>query len=216
MRIVITGADRPMGAALCRGLVGGHDVTAVGARPRPDLELGTVDEYRSVDLRRPEAAHEAVAGGEIVVHAQPNDIPLSTGADAEQELLDVASRGTFVLVNAAREAGIGRIVLVSTIALMQDYPEGYVIEPFWRPNPGPDGASLAPYLAELVCREIARAGKIEVRCLRMGRLDADAGTTAADAVQAVEEALTSDIRGRGYCWQQDHVVSGGRFALDGG
>lgn len=212
MRIAITGADRAMGAALCRQLATEREVIPIGRAETPGPDLGAASAYRCVDLRIPFAAREALRGADALVHAQPHDPVVGDGPDAEQELLDVVSRGTYVLVNAASEAHIGRVVLVSQIALMEDYPEDYRVDAYWLPHPHPDGPSLAPYLAELVCREIARIGKIEAHCLRMGALDAADGTSAADAARAVEEALWGDVRGRGYCWRQDHVVSGGRFA----
>ena len=204
----VTGADRPMGAALCRGLSAAGEVIAIGESPGgPGTDLGGAVAYRSADLR--EGAREALQGAAAVVHAQPHGRPAAEGWAPEAEVLDVLSRGTYVLVQAAREAGIGRIVLVSPMSLMQDYPADYAVEPWWRPRPRPDGESLAPYLAELVCREIARTGAIEVCCLRMGRLDDPEGTSSADAVAAVMEALGREAAAAGYWWHADHVLTGG-------
>ena len=206
--VAVTGADRPMGAALCRGLSAGGEVIAIGGGPRPRDGLGGALEYRRADLRDPGAARQALGGAGLVVHARPHDAPPGEGAAGEARFLDVIGRGTYVLVQAAREAGIGRIVLVSPISLMRDY-EGYAAEPWWRPRPRPDAEGLAPYLAELVCREIARTGAIEVRCLRMGALDDPEGTSSEDAVAAVEAALGSEAAAGGYSWQVDHVLAGG-------
>ena len=186
--VAVTGADLPMGAALCRGLSAEGEVIAIGEASDPPNGLGDARQYRCADLRDPDTAREALRGAGFVVHAQPHDPPPGEGAADEARLLDAISRGTYVLVQAAREAGISRLVLVSPISLMQDYEE-YVAEPWWRPHPRPDGAGLAPYLAELVCREIARTGAIEVRCLRMGPLDDPRGTSSQEAVAAVGEAL---------------------------
>ena len=206
--VAVTGADRPMGAALCRGLSAAGEVIAIGESPAPGTDLGGVD-YRSSDLRLPEGAREALQGAAAVVHAQPHGISPGEASAPEAELLDVISRGTYVLVQTAREAGIGRIVLVSPVSLMHDYPVDYVVEPWWRPRPRPDGESLAPYLAELVCREIARTGAVEVRCLRMGDLDDPEGTSSGEAVQAVATALGREAAVDGYFWSVDHVLTGG-------
>ena len=209
--VVVTGADRPMGAALCRGLSAAGEVNAIGESPGGTDPGGAVD-YRSVDLRLPPGAREALQGAAAIVHAQPHGRSTGETSAPEAELLDVLSRGTYVLVQAAREAGIGRIVLVSPISLMQDYPADYIVEPWWRPRPRPDGESLAPYLAELVCREIARTGAIEVRCLRMGDLDDPEGTSTGNAVGAVSAALQSEAGAGGYSWHVDHVLNSGPFA----
>ena len=210
--VAVTGADQPIGAALCRGLSAGGEVVAIGETPGPGPDLGGAVEYRSADLRLPGGAREALRGAGLVVHALPHGMAMGEGAGREARLLDLLSRGTYVLVQAAREAGIGRIVLVSPISLMQDYLADYVVEPWWRPRPRPDGEALAPYLAEHVCREIARTGAIEVRCLRMGPLDDPRGTSSQEAVAAVAAALRSEAATVGYCWQVDHVLSGGSLA----
>lgn len=210
--VAVTGADRPMGATLCRGLSAGGEVIAVGEASGPPDGLGHALEYRRADLRLPDQARDALDGAGLVVHAQPHDLPPGEGVEGEAGLLDVVSRGSYVLVQAAREAGMQRMVLVTPLSLMQDYLEEYAVESWWRPRPRPDGEGLAPYLAELVCREIARTGAIEVRCLRMGGLDDPLGTSPEDAVAAVAAALGSGAAADGYCWQVDHVVSGGALA----
>lgn len=210
--VAVTGADRPTGAALCRGLSAAGQVIAIGQSPAPGTDLGGAMDYRAADLRLPEAAREALQGAAAVVHAQPHGPSAGEGAAPEAELLDVLGRGTYVLVQTAREAGVGRIVLVSPISLMHDYPADYVVEPWWRPRPRADAESLAPYLAELVCREIARTGAIEVCCLRMGDLDDPEGTSSGDAAAAVSAALRSEAGAGGYSWQVDHVLTGGPFA----
>ena len=198
-----------MGSALCRGLSAGGRVIAIGESPGPATDPGGAVDYRAADLRLPEAARQALQGASALVHAQPHSGSAVEASAPEAEVLDILSRGTYVLVQAAREAGIGRIVLVSPISLMRGYPADYVVEPWWRPCPRPDGESLAPYLAELVCREIARTGAIEVRCLRMGGLGDPEGTSSEAAVAAVAAALRSDAGTGGYCWHVDHVLTAG-------
>jgi len=198
MKIAITGADRPMGALLCQRLAVAHEVVPVGA----------------ADLSLPLAAATAIRSADFLVHAQPNDPGVRQGPHVEAELLERISRGTYVLVQAAVAEHIRRVVLISQMGLFEDIPEQFVVSADWQPRPRPEAASLAPYMAELVCREIARTGKIEAVCLRMGRLDAVDGTSADDAAAAVQSALTLDMSDS-YHWQVQHVVSGGRFAQQG-
>ena len=128
--------------------------------------------------------------------------------DDEQALLDFAARGTYVALTAACAAGIEKAVLLSSLDLVRDYPEEYLVGPQWNALPRADAGSLAPLMAELVGREIARTGKIEVRCLRLGKLDAE--TMADDAVAAVRQALAAERNG--HHWSLAHVASSGRFA----
>lgn len=211
MKVAVTGADRPIGALLCRGLSGPHEVLGLGWGPEGDTVLGQLP-YQRVDLRIPFAARAAIDGVDVIVHAMPYDPPRPDGAGGDQAMLDHVARGTYVLIKAACEVRIGRLVLISQMALMEDYPADFAVREDWIPLPRATGPGLAPYLAELVGREIARIGRLEVICLRLGELNCPQGTSAADAVKAVEGSLWQETPGGGYCWSLRHVVSGGRFA----
>ena len=197
MNVVVTGADRPLGALLCQGLSQGHEVAPAGA---------------GVDLRSPEEVAALLKGAQAIVHALPYQAPLGAGIEAEGELLDLVARSTYVLVRAACEAGIRRLVLISELSILESYLDQYEVSPDWEPRPAPNGVGFAPYMAELTCREIARLGKIEVICLRLGALDGSEGTSGADALKAVEQALAHERKGRDYHWMVHHVASAGRFA----
>jgi nucleoside-diphosphate-sugar epimerase len=131
---------------------------------------------------------------------------------SEAGLIEEVSRGTYVLLQAAKQAGIGRVVLISQLRLYDAVPEQYIVTAGWQPRPRAQAESLAPYMAELVCREIARVGHIEAVNLRMGELDVVEGTSADDAVSAVQQALLMDMSEMRYNWHEQHVATGGRFA----
>ena len=199
MRVAVIGADRPWGALLAAELGAEFEVVALGAEETSDLAG-----YRQVDLLQREALDPALAGVEAIVHAAGGD----PAGDGEGAVLDTAARGTYVALTAACAVGIGKAVLLSNLDLLRDYPEEYLIDPQWNALPRAEAGSLAPLMAELVGREIARTGQIEVRCLRLGELDAE--TTADDAVEAVRQALTAEREG--HHWSLSHVASSGRFA----
>ena len=199
MRVAVVGADRPWGALLAAELGAEFEVVALGAEENSDLAC-----YRQVDLLQREALDPALAGVEVIVHAAAGD----PAGDDEGVVLDVAARSTYEALTAACAVGIEKAVLLSDLDLMRDYPEEYLIDPQWNALPRAEAGSLAPLMAELVGREIARTGQIEVRCLRLGELGAE--TTADDAVEAVRQALTAE-RG-GHDWLLAHVASSGRFA----
>lgn len=198
MRITVIGADRPLGALLAAGLGEGFEVSAIGAG------ASNLAGYGQVDLLEREAVEPVLKDVDAVVHAVAFDLDMAN----EQELLDFAARSTYVALTAACEVGVARVVLLSRLDLVRDYPEEYLVNPQWNPLPRAEAGSLALLMAELTGREIARTGKIEVCCLRLGELEAE--TTKDDAVAAVRQALERERRG--HHWSLGHVASSGRFA----
>ncbi len=169
------------------------------------------------DLRDPQSARRAVEGVGAIVHLAPH--PTAWTKDAgESDLLDLAGRGTYVLLTAAEAAGVERVVLASTLDLMEAYPPGWQVDEGWRPRPGTDARELVPYVAELSARELARTATLTVVCLRLGRLVDDAIVRTQppdsrwqhvdDAVAAVGRALAFRPPRRG--WWVFHVPGGGR------
>ena len=211
MKVLLTGTDRPLGALAATRLSETHHLRLTGSAPALEGKLAAMD-YRAADLRVPEEAASLVDDMDAVVHLDPYDPAPITGADAEQERLDVAARGTYVLLQSASQAGIARVVLGSTMALFDSYPDDYVIEETWQPQPDAQAESLAPMMSELTAREFARQGELCVVCLRFGALSGSEGTTEEDAVGAMAEALMMEFDQPGYLWHLFHVVSTGRFA----
>ena len=199
MRVAVIGADRPWGALLAAGLGSGFEVAAIAGE-----EASGLAGYRQADLLRRESLDAALAGAEAIIHAAASE----PAGDDEQALLDSAARGTYVALTAACAAGIGKAVLLSRLDLVRGYPEEFLVDPQWNALPRAEAGSLAPHMAELVGREIARTGRIEVHCLRLGDLGSE--TTAEDAVAAVRKALSSERKG--HHWSLTHVASSGRFA----
>ena len=214
MKVLLTGADRPLGALAATRLSDVHHLRLTGSAPALEGTLAVMD-YRAADLRVPAEAVPLIEGMDAVVHLDPYDPAPITGADAEQERLDVAARGTYVFLQAASQGGIARVVVGSTMALFDSYPDDYVIDETWQPQPNAQAESLAPMMSELSAREFARQGELSIVCLRFGALSGTEGTTEDDAVGALAEALTMEFEQPGYLWHLFHVVSTGRFAKQG-
>jgi nucleoside-diphosphate-sugar epimerase len=218
--VLVTGAASPLGQAVATALRGaGYAVKTAGD-----------------DLTDPAAVAPLLDGAGAIVHLAPLSLPQTMAAAAPAEILDAAARGTHVLLKAAVERGPGRVVLGSTLAVLDAYPDDLEVTEAWRPRPRPDPAELAPYLAELTAREFTRDVQLEdpprIVCLRFGRLPA-AGTDAqgggpgddralplADAVQAVRRALAALEGGRhgGHRWQLYHIAAldpGARYTAAG-
>ena len=210
MNILLTGADRPLGALAAARLSKDHHLRLTGSAAALGGKLSAMD-YQAADLRVPDEAAPLVEGMDQVLHLDPYDPAPVMGVDAEQVRLDVAARGTYVLLQAASQAGIGRVVVASTMALFDRYSNDYVIDETWQPQPTAQAESLAPMMSELSAREFARQGELSIVCLRFGALGSD-GTTEDDAAGALAEALTMEFEQPGYLWHLFHVVSTGRFA----
>lgn len=213
MRILITGAERPLGAVAARALRGDHELRLTGSQEAAPPGLDGL-EYRAADLREPDQAEPLLEGIEAVVHLEVSEPFPTPDAAAEKEALDRAARGTFVLLHGALKAGVRRVVLVSRLDLMAAYPETSVVDETWKPLPEADARSLAPFVAELTVREFVRAEELVGVCLRLGPLGDDpAGTTPGDAARAIERALTMDLGNRKYRWWLYHICSTDRYTL---
>jgi nucleoside-diphosphate-sugar epimerase len=211
MRVLITGADQPLGALAARALRDKHEIRLTGQQGLVPEGLKELP-YTPADLREPGEVAPIVDGIDAVAHLALHTPPAVAGAAAEKLALDVSARGMFVLLHAALKAGVRRVVLASRLDLMAAYPESCLVEETWAPRPDATAAQLAPYLAELTLREFARAEGIVGVCLRMG--DPGSGpaeTTPEDAAAAIEKALTMDLGGHNYRWWLYHIGSTDRY-----
>lgn len=163
----------------------------------------------TIDLGDPAQVASLVSGTEAVVHT----IPLSTAAMSDEEILEQATRGAYVVLDEAVKAGVKRAVLLSDLTCFDDHYADYVIDETWRPDPRPEAVRLVPVLVERTFREFARQGGIDAVCLRFGEIDAPDGTPRALAARAVERAVTAELKPGGYRWHLFHVVGSERFPL---
>lgn len=115
--VVVTGANGLVGSRTCAALVGqGVSVRAVVRRPGTAPALDGVEEHVG-DFYDPELAARVVRGARAVVTTVH---PMGTDRDNQHR---IAVEGTPVLARAARDAGVERLVHVSTAAVY-DRPPG--------------------------------------------------------------------------------------------
>jgi len=205
MNVLLTAADSAFGEKLNDGLSGVSKIRPVGMS-----ESASIQGYECVDLLNREAVDGSLAGISHIVHVLPYVARCHNSEDQENDVLDLVARATYVLATAASEMSITRMVLVSRLDIMRGYDECYRVDPTWQPRPEAHADSLAPHMAELVCREIARTGKISVYALRLGDLGIE--IEYSEAVNAVQSALSEPMN-ENYHWTVKHVASTGRFAL---
>ena len=110
----ISGGAGFLGLHLARRLLAdGHAVRSLDTAPLDDTELErSVAELRG-DIRDADAVRRLVAGADIVVHAAAA-LPIQA---KRETIFSVNVGGTENVVAAARDAGVGRVVLISSTAV---------------------------------------------------------------------------------------------------
>jgi nucleoside-diphosphate-sugar epimerase len=149
----ISGGAGFLGLHLARRLLAdGHEVRSLDLAALDDPQLeGQVRELRG-DIRDDAAARELVDGARILVHAAAA-LPIR-GSRAEIESVNVD--GTLTLLSAAAEAGVRRVVFVSSTAVY-GVPDKHPIEED-DPLQGVGFYGESKIAAEDVCRAFMRRG----------------------------------------------------------
>ena len=219
MKLLVTSAAEALPARLARVLAASHEVVLTGRKADPRAPGLVV-----CDLGHDSTTEDLVQGVDAIIHWGGTD-PEASAADR----LDEATYCTYNLLRAATDAGVPRVVYLSSLSLMHSYPEEYTVTERWRPEPTTSLDDLSCHLGEYVCREYAREQRLAVVCLRLGDLVWDGKPMSSsallvkDAVRAVELALTSNVSDDHrwtllpdpFDWQLYHVqsaVPGARFA----
>ena len=161
-RVVVTGANGFLGRAIVRAL---PRVRGLGRGPRPDdLE---VDEWVTADLGRG-LDPNVLAGADVVVHAAAET---AGGYEAHQRnTID----GTRHLLHAMRDAGVSKLVLVSSLSVIRPPRTPWEQQDERTPRPG-NPRMFGAYTwgktmqEEMVEREAASLG-IATRTIRPGAL----------------------------------------------
>lgn len=117
--MLITGASGNVGTALRRRLVGEDvEVVAIARRPPQGAEAAGAD-WHAVDLGEPDAGERLaplLAGVDVVVHCAWRIQPSRSRAD-RASMRAVNVDGTAALVAAAGAAGVGHVVVLSSVGV---------------------------------------------------------------------------------------------------
>jgi uronate dehydrogenase len=159
-RILITGAAGGVGSFLVAGLPGlGWQIRGFDLRPGPDAEA--VD-WMVGDVRDPDALDAALADVEAVVHLAgiPHEAPFPA-------LLSANIDGTYQVFEAARRAGVMRIVYASSNHAVGFTPRAKLVGVDVRPRPDTRYGLTKVFGEGLASLYVDRYG-MRVACLRIG------------------------------------------------
>src|SRR5690349_17737800 len=116
MRVLVTGADSPLGGVAVAALRHDYDLRLTGTAELPPGGAEGLP-YSAADLREPDQVTPLMEVIDAVLHLAPFAVADPADPLAEGELLDRVARGTFVLLHAALKGGASRMVLASRLDL---------------------------------------------------------------------------------------------------
>ena len=207
MNVLINGSPTATGRAVVEQLAdSGHNLRLTSMAPYDEQDVIVCA------LEHDQATDDLVAGIDAIVNVGYQDeveMPVSFH-------LDYYTRRTYNLLWAASNAGVKRVINLSTLRLMEEYEENLVVTELWRSKPlASDINLLCAHLVEIICKEYARDRKFEVVNLRLGwplveggrgGIGDEAGNSALctqDLGRAVAAALEADVEP----WQDIHIQS---------
>ena len=163
-RVLVTGASGRIGRHLVDALAGDYEVTVLDLAP-PVQDVPFV-EGNVLDL---DTVRASMAGQDAVIHLAAIDI----GVPAEPEAyFGTNVMGTWNTVQAAREAGIGKVVLASSISatgigeMRPDFPPEYLpVDEAHAMNPK-HAYGVSKLVVENIARSFALHGDVSITCLR--------------------------------------------------
>lgn len=210
MRILITSGASALARDLAEHLVPDYEVRLTDrSGSTAGVESGMAARF---DLAVADLGHDSSTrlilqdrDALVLLHQQ------GRAGESAHQLIDMATRGVYNLLMAATEAGLRRVICVSSLELMTAYDADMTVSERWRPRPTTDPASLGAFLTEATCREFAREHKIDIVLLRAGRPVRDDAhlaeggwdLRARDLAEGVNRALQAPARP----WSVYHLQS---------
>jgi UDP-glucose 4-epimerase len=167
MRVLVTGGAGFIGShvvdALCAA---GHEPVIFDVR-RPGRRSAGAPEAVRGDIRNPGTLTKAVRGCDAVIHlaaAADVDAVERNPRDAE----DVNARGTLNVLEAARTAGVARVIYASTVWVYSDVAADASVDETTPLTPPAHVYTATKLAGELYCRSYAALYGVETTILRFG------------------------------------------------
>ena len=165
LRVLVTGSAGHIGRAACTGLRdAGNWVRGFDQRP----SIG-VDEAVQGDLADRAAVDEAARGMDVIVHlgATPFDQSFT------EQILPNNIVGVYNVLEAAREAGVRRVLLASSGQVVMGHPGPWPVTPDMLPAPR-NWYAAAKVLSETAGQIYAHVHGMQVLIVRLGWCPRDA------------------------------------------
>ncbi|MYS84913.1 NAD-dependent epimerase/dehydratase family protein [Embleya scabrispora] len=165
-RVVVTGGSGRLGRYVLAEFAGAHDVLNADLGPRaggPDVA------YRRTDILEPDALAAAFEGADAVVHLAGIDYDW---ADDATTCVRVNTMGCWNVLQVAREQGVARVVVCSSVAAtgLHELRAGWtpIRLPIddTHPSRPVDPYGISKALVEVIARGFADASGPDVVCLR--------------------------------------------------
>lgn len=171
MNVLITGAFGWLGKALTETISKHHNVRAFGPKRQSswgenvqfdgEVVLGSVADFETV--------HTAVAGQDAVVHAAiTRTRPPEMYTPGDPTPFETNVRGTYNVMDASKQAGVGRVILIGAAETHVEHPPGTFIDStsMYRGRGSP--YDLTKLLQEETCRWFCDLHGMDVISLRCG------------------------------------------------
>ena len=193
MQAFVTGASGFIGTHLVRRLAaGGWTVRALDLAaplsPAPGIDI-----VRG-DIRDPGPWKKALAGTDVLFHLAA---ALGASGLSGQGFLQINARGTEAVLGAAREAGVGKTVHVSSVGVVGAVKPGAIADEDAPPNPR-NAYDRSKLEGERIALDLARGGA-EVVVVRPGWVYGPGDRRTFKVIKAVHDrrfALVAPDRGR--------------------
>ncbi|MCE9592378.1 MAG: NAD(P)-dependent oxidoreductase [Planctomycetes bacterium] len=193
LAVLVTGSAGAIGRSVCRELVErGHRVRAVDRLPTPGVSDSTI-----ADLTDGGTARRLCEGIDVVIHLAAQAEPF---ADFLTDLLPNNITATYNLFEAARLAGVKRVVFASSMHVGHNTPPGEIVRAEHAPAPG-NFYGVTKVFGEALGQMYARTHGLSVISARIAFLPRSPMHVARL------------IDGKGYDWYISPRDSGRFFAL---
>ena len=130
-RILITGPGGRVGPHIVPLLREHYALRLLDAQPLKTISLTGDDEFVQVDIRDFGAVRKACEGVTAMIHLAA----ISDEADFHSLLLPINLEGVYNAFEAARQAGVQRVIFASTGQTVLNYPVGEWVTPDMPPRP---------------------------------------------------------------------------------